>query len=149
MVEVYSHQSSLEVETELLEKFQHLCCEALPHVLEEKVSADAPLVNLENVEVSIVDDATIAQVHVDFMDIPGATDVITFHHGEIIVSVDTAISHAVDYKHSWQRELFLYMLHGLLHLAGHEDDTEEVKQRMEKAQFRLLEQFWPVVGESC
>lgn len=148
MVEVYSHQSSLEVEVELLEKFQRLCCEALPHVLEKKVSDEAPLVSLENVEVSIVDDPTIAQVHIDFMDISGATDVITFHHGEIIVSIDTALSHAAEYQHSWQRELFLYMLHGLLHLAGHEDDTEQVKQRMEKAQFSLLEQFWPAAGES-
>lgn len=143
MVEVYNHQTSVEVSDDLLKKFEMLAGDALPLVMEQKVNDLAPLLSLEMVEISIVDDPTIAQMHVDFMDIPGATDVITFHHGEIIVSVDTAMGLAESYQHSWQRELFLYMIHGLLHLAGHEDDRDEVKLIMEKAQFSLLEQLWP------
>ncbi|MGJ8654259.1 MAG: rRNA maturation RNase YbeY [Opitutaceae bacterium] len=95
-------------------------------------------------ELSIVfvDDATIAQVHADFMDDPTPTDVITFpantemqSAGEIIVSVDHARSRAFELGEPFSRELSLYLVHGWLHLAGYDDRNEA-----DRAQMRLAEQ---------
>jgi len=89
-----------------------------------------------------VSDEVIAQVHVDFMDIPGATDVITFSHGEIVISAETARSYGEEYGNSFERELMLYIIHGLLHLAGHEDEDVLERENMEKIQTFILEQVW-------
>ena len=40
--------------------------------------------------VAIVSDRRIAEIHVDFMGIAGPTDVITFDHGDIVISAETA-----------------------------------------------------------
>lgn len=88
--------------------------------------------------VVFVDDTEIAQIHADFMQDPTPTDVITFpaepemdSAGEIIVSVDHAITRAQELNVSFSSELSLYIIHGWLHLAGYNDliDTDRVKMR--------------------
>ncbi len=49
---------------------------------------------LDEVEVSVVSDRVIARVHRHFLEVPGATDVITFAHGEIVLSATTAARQA-------------------------------------------------------
>ena len=142
-VEVYDNQQAIELPEELIVKFQTLANEALPAAIAHPANGGGVLPALEMVEVSIVDDATIAQVHVDFMDIPGATDVITFAHGEIVISSETAQEYASDYGHSTERELMLYIVHGLLHLSGHEDAEADERAAMEKIQFEILDGIWP------
>ena len=48
------------------------------------------LMSLEEVVVTCVSDKRIDRVHRDFMAVAGATDVITFEHGDILISADTA-----------------------------------------------------------
>jgi probable rRNA maturation factor len=93
---------------------------------------------LPEIEVAIVSDRVIAQVHRDFMGIPGATDVITFEHGEIVMSAQTARAYAREYGHSTDRELALYTIHGLLHLNGYDDTTARAAARMHSTQDRVL-----------
>ncbi|TAE76631.1 MAG: rRNA maturation RNase YbeY [Verrucomicrobia bacterium] len=107
------------------------------------VHAEAPLVGQECVEVALVDDATSARVHDQFMGIPGETDVITFHHGEIVIGVEVAFRQAVENGEPPLRELFRYVVHGLLHLAGHEDEDAADRERMEAAQEPLVAALWP------
>jgi probable rRNA maturation factor len=90
------------------------------------------------VEVAIVSDTVIARVHVDFMGIAGATDVITFEHGEIVVSADTAARCGKEHRHGTANELLLYIIHGLLHLNGYDDQTPSAK----KAMFKVQERIW-------
>src|SRR5688500_19407761 len=75
------------------------------------------------VEVAIVSDEVISRVHEEFMGIPGATDVITFDHGEIVISAETAEVYAREHGHGVDQELALYIVHGLLHLNGYDDIT--------------------------
>ena len=110
--------------------------------LDSPANGGGVLSDLEEVEISIVSDEVIAQVHVDFMDIPGATDVITFAHGEIVISAETAQEYGAEFGNSFEKELMLYMIHGLLHLAGHEDADPEERRVMEEIQTRILEQVW-------
>lgn len=108
---------------------------------------DAPLPGHECVEVALVDDETSARVHEQFMGIPGETDVITFHHGEIVIGVEVAFRQAAENGEPPLRELFRYIVHGLLHLAGHEDEEPADRATMEAAQEPLVAMLWPVVGE--
>jgi len=142
IVEVYNNQESVEISDELLEKFEKCANAALPKALEFPANGGGVLPDLDMVEVSIVDDPTIAQVHVDFMDIPGATDVITFAHGEIVVSADTAKSYGAEFGNPFERELMLYIVHGLLHLSGHEDADPQEREIMEAGQNRILSEVW-------
>jgi probable rRNA maturation factor len=91
----------------------------------------------EEIEVTVVSDRTIARVHLDFMGLPEPTDVITFHHGEIVISADTAAERAPEFGHSVEAELALYVVHGLLHLQGFDDTTSRAATRMHKIQDRI------------
>ncbi len=95
------------------------------------------LKQLALVEVAIVSDAVIARVHRDFMDVPGATDVITFEHGELVVSADTAARCAAEHGHGVLEELALYIIHGLLHLNGYDDIAARDRVKMHRVQDRL------------
>jgi probable rRNA maturation factor len=96
------------------------------------------LKQLPAVEVAVVTDEVIGQIHLDFMNIAGPTDVITFEHGEIVLSAETAATYAAQHRHSVDDELALYIVHGLLHLNGYDDQTAPAKKRM----FRVQEKVW-------
>jgi probable rRNA maturation factor len=102
---------------------------------------DAPILlgEMEEAEISLVDDTTIARLHEEFMGIPGATDVITFQHGEIIVSLDTAARVAAGLGRSTADEVLLYCIHGLLHLYGYDDTTPSARAAMHARQDELAE----------
>lgn len=121
---------------------------ALERILGEPVIRDsAPLPRLEAIEIALVDDDTSDRVHRDFMGIPGATDVITFAHGEIVIGRQVATRQAEEYGEPELRELLRYLVHGLLHLAGHEDTDPADRRRMETAQETLLARLWEEFGE--
>jgi len=105
---------------------------------------EVPLADLLEVEISVVSDESIAAVHAQFMDDPTPTDVITFHHGEILVSWDTARQRATEFEHPPLRELLLYVIHGLLHLNGHDDHDAEDRRRMHAIQDQILSTVWPL-----
>lgn len=107
-----------------------------------------PLPGLAEVEVTFVSDATIARVHRDFMDIPGATDVITFGHGEIVISAETARSNAPLYGRALEEELALYVVHGLLHLHGFEDKTPSDAEQMSRVQEAILARCLAATAEA-
>jgi len=152
-VEVYNNQNVELVSEQLLGKFGIAVAEALPLVLKNKIISRGILSADLDIEISIVDDAIISQVHEEFMDIPGATDVITFSHGdgldscidsigEIVISAETARRYGADHGNSFETELMLYIIHGLLHLAGHEDNDPVEREAMEIIQFKILERVW-------
>lgn len=113
---------------------------ALKKCREQSADGKFALKSLEEISVAIVSDRTIAGLHVEFMGIPGPTDVLTFEHGEIVMSAQTAALHAIDYGHCLEQELALYTIHGLLHLNGFEDANSRDAARMQKVQTRLLKE---------
>lgn len=117
---------------------RRLAPEACARCLRVPARAGAPLASLGEVEVTFVSDAAIARVHRDFMNIPGATDVITFDHGEIVISTETARENAALYGRTLDQELALYIVHGFLHLSGYEDKEPEDFARMRELQERIL-----------
>ena len=93
----------------------------------------------EQIVVVLVSDRKISAIHEQFMGIAGPTDVITFQHGEIVVSAETAAKQATEYNTDLEHELRLYITHGLLHLAGYNDHSEDDFREMAKLQGELVE----------
>lgn len=141
-ISVYSHQEVENLSDEFLDQLAAAGQQAVALALNVAVTDHSVLSQLEEVEISIVDDKEIADVHMRFMDIPGATDVITFEHGEIHISLETARKQALEYGNDYKRELVLYIVHGLLHLAGYEDASDEDAARMDALQQSILDQVW-------
>jgi len=135
-ISVHNRQRGVRVRLPWLRRFASL---ALLKCQDHSDDGRFALRRLPEVEVAIVSDRVIADVHRRFMDIPGATDVITFEHGEIVMSAQTAALYARDYSHSVDVELALYIIHGLLHLNGYEDATKSDAARMHRVQQRLLQ----------
>jgi probable rRNA maturation factor len=91
------------------------------------------------VEVALVDDATIARLNRRFLGHRRPTDVLTFPAGsggpsrvigEIVISVERARDQARRYRHPVRREVALLFAHGVLHLLGDRDDTPKAAARM-------------------
>lgn len=141
-ISIYSHQAIVSLTDEFLDQLAAAGQKAVSLALDVAAYENSALSNLDEVEVSIIDDEKIADVHMRFMDIPGATDVITFDHGEVHISIETAQKQALEYGNDYERELVLYIVHGLLHLAGYEDASDEDAARMDLLQQSILQQVW-------
>ncbi len=111
---------------------------ALAECLKNPAHEKTVLPRLPGVEVTVISDADIADVHERFMQIAGPTDVITFDHGEILISAETACRNAARYGKSPVEELALYLIHGLLHLNGFADKHPADAAKMRSVQTRIL-----------
>lgn len=144
---ICDHQSKVALPSEWLVDLESAGVRACGWIREDFLaSGSAPLLALESVEVALVDDSESDRVHRDFMGIEGPTDVITFEHGEIVIGVEVAKRQAADYEEPELRELLRYLVHGLLHLAGHEDEEEDDRKRMEAAQEKIVAVLWDEMG---
>jgi probable rRNA maturation factor len=90
------------------------------------------------IDVVLVSDRKMSELHRRFMKISGPTDVITFQHGEIFISVETARRQAEAFGTSLEYELRLYLVHGLLHLHGFDDHEQAARRRMGSLQTKIV-----------
>ncbi|MEY5025118.1 MAG: rRNA maturation RNase YbeY [Verrucomicrobiota bacterium] len=134
-VVVVNRQRVTSVDLEWVSRFAG---EAVVRCVRHSGDGAYALRGMGEVEVTVVSDRRIAQIHRDFMGVPGATDVITFQHGEVIVSVETAAMYAREHGHGLEEEIGLYIVHGFLHLNGFEDTTPELRSRM----FAVQDPIW-------
>jgi len=134
-IRVRNIQRVVPVNAAALEDFAR---KALPLCLELRKTAVTDLVRLREIFVLIVSDRRMSALHRQFLNEIGPTDVITFSHGEIFISAETARRHAGQFRNSLVRELQLYVVHGLLHLHGFDDGTKVEARKMERAQKRIL-----------
>ena len=61
--------------------------------------------------------------------------------GEIFICVDEAVIQARRFRTSWQSEIIRYLIHGLLHLLGCDDQTIAARRQMKRVENRLLRQL--------
>jgi probable rRNA maturation factor len=100
-----------------------------------------------DVDVVLVDDAHLQGLHQRFLGDERPTDVMAFDLGEdgggpaaeIYVSVDCAVRVAARRGVAVARELALYLVHGTLHLCGHDDHDPSQRARMRAAEVRVLD----------
>lgn len=96
---------------------------------------------------AVVDDGQISELHGQYLGIAGTTDVLTFDlrddpgqpvQGDIVVCMDEARRQAQDRGHDTRLELLLYAVHGLLHLLGEDDHDPADYEKMHKREDDLL-----------
>lgn len=117
------------------------------------------------VSVVITDDAVIRETNSEFRSLDKSTDVLSFpmceyekaecfdaleeqdvFHpdtgelllGDIMISFDHVQTQAVEYGHSLIREFAFLTVHSMLHLFGHDHETEEERRVMEDKQEEIL-----------
>lgn len=134
-ITVRNSQRKIPVDLRPLREFAGRALQRSMQVSQRSGSAFAAL---EEIGVTIVSDARMAALHQRFLSIAAPTDVITFQHGEIIVSAETARRNAGEYRTSPEHEIRLYMIHGILHLMGFDDTTPAAARTMAKTQQAIL-----------
>lgn len=122
--------------------------------LKEEVQAGSEL------SVTFVTNDRIQEINREYRDKDYATDVISFALeemgegeievtgsdiprvlGDIIISVQKAEEQAVEYGHSFEREMGFLAVHGLLHLLGYDHETEEDEKVMFDRQRVILDEY--------
>ncbi|PLR68176.1 MULTISPECIES: rRNA maturation RNase YbeY [Bacillaceae] len=120
----------------------------------EGISEDAEL------SVTFVDNQKIQEINRDYRNKDQATDVISFAMeeqgegevsikgmdmpqvlGDIIISVPRAEEQALEYGHSFTRELGFLAVHGFLHLLGYDHMTPEDEAKMFTKQKEILDAY--------
>jgi probable rRNA maturation factor len=134
-ITVHNLQRKISVNVAQLEKFAG---NAVQHSLQLQKGKQTDLRKSGEVSVWLISDRRVALLHRKFLGQSGPTDVLTFQHGEIFISVDTARRHARAFGNSLLRELKLYIVHGLLHLHGFDDQTPAEARKMKTAQEKIL-----------
>jgi probable rRNA maturation factor len=119
-------------------ELQNFAAKAMRRCLQLHRQKETNLRKLHEVFVWLILDRRMGMLHRKFMHQTGPTDVLTFQHGEIFISVETAKKHARAFGNSLASELRLYIVHGLLHLHGFDDRTQAGAREMERAQSKIL-----------
>ena len=133
-ISVHNRQRKIALDRDALQRF---AAGALPLCLRERGRGPG-LTSIKEIYVLLVSDRRISELHRRFMGIEDPTDVITFQHGEIFISVETARSQAKAHRTSLAHELRLYLVHGLLHLHGFDDHAPDGRRRMDLVQEEIV-----------
>ena len=115
--------------------------------------------------VVLVDEAAMEQLHVQWMDEPGPTDVLSFPMdelrpgndtedgvpgllGDVVLCPQVAVRQALAAGHSTQEELLLLTTHGILHLLGYDHAEPDEEKEMFDLQRKLLLTFLSTRGRA-
>ena len=121
----------------------------------QQVLVELKIESVESVElgISLVGAREMTLLNETFLKNEGSTDIITFDyqepgagsrkpeaklHGELFICVDEAILQAKRFRSTWQSEIVRYVVHGILHLLGHDDLKPALRRRMKREENRRL-----------
>lgn len=130
------------VSLELREELAALFNRAIHEGIRQSGGADEAEVSL-----MLVDDERIHELNREYRGVDRPTDVLSFALqeeteeepdtefeddmlGDIVISVPRAREQAIDYGHSFEREIVYLAVHGTLHLLGYDHEDDEDKQEM-------------------
>lgn len=112
-----------------------------------------------DLSLALVDAATMAELHARWSGDPDPTDVLAFPLeggptppgeaellGEVVVCTDVAAREAEARGLPFSQEVARYVVHGVLHLLGHDDHEEPARARMHARQEELLASLWGPPG---
>ncbi|KKM73104.1 hypothetical protein LCGC14_1413810 [marine sediment metagenome] len=96
--------------------------------------------------IAFVDNEEIKRLNERFLGSNEVTDVIAFPlnnkedilSGEIVISVETAVEVANRKKSNVEGEIILYLVHGILHLLGHNDKNKKNAKIMHEKESEIL-----------
>lgn len=149
-IEVNNETGVAVDETEIVALSRHVLAEMRVHPQAE-------------LSVILVDEAAMEQLHVQWMDEPGPTDVLSFPMdelrpgsdeeespagllGDVVLCPQVATKQAETAGHTTQEELLLLTTHGILHLLGYDHAEPDEEKEMFALQRRLLLTFLATRG---
>ena len=100
-----------------------------------------------NINIIITDDDTLRKMKKKYFNKNIFTDVIAFNidnnpfEGEVYISYHRIKDNAIKFNQSFEDEFKRVLIHGLLHLCGYEDSTNEEKINMSSMEDKFLEEF--------
>lgn len=104
----------------------------------------------EGGEINIIfcSDHYLTDLNKQYLDREYLTDIITFDYsegnllsGDLFISTDRVKENALVFNALYTDELRRVMIHGLLHLAGLDDQTKEEKEKMRQQEDKYLELY--------
>jgi probable rRNA maturation factor len=131
---VHNRQRKTPIKLQALLRFAEKALAASRQEVQPTTGDDLP----NEIHVLLVSDERMSILHRKFLNQTGPTDVITFQHGEIFISVPTARRQAREFGTSLLDEIQLYIVHGLLHLHGFDDRLPREQRLMRAAEARVL-----------
>lgn len=93
-------------------------------------------------DIGFISDKAIKPLNKKYRQSDRATDVLSFNLGscaQILISSDTASRNSKVFGTSFEEEIVLYVIHGILHFFGYEDETINDKKKMSKQENRILD----------
>ncbi|MBU1141188.1 MAG: rRNA maturation RNase YbeY [Firmicutes bacterium] len=105
-----------------------------------------PIKQPKNMQIIFVTQQAIHDMNMTYRDIDRPTDVLSFINddadddslGDIFISIEQARIQAVDYGHTFEREIGFLAVHGYLHLLGYDHHTKAEEKIMIEEQERIL-----------
>ena len=130
----------------VLEQLEQPIRSAVAHILREAQCESADL------SITVLTDEMMHEANRQYLSHDYPTDVLSFRlddepeqnirvEGEVLVSWDTAVREAKDYGWESQHECLLYVVHGCLHLVGHDDHDLAKRRVMREAERSVLAIF--------
>ena len=99
------------------------------------------------INVILIDDIQMKEYNQYYRQIDKSTDVLSFENedsddelGDIFISIDKTKSQALEYGHSFERELAFLTLHGFLHCLGYDHLNDDEERTMFKLQDEIIDQ---------
>lgn len=90
-----------------------------------------------DITVILCSDKYLLDINIEYLKHNYYTDIITFNYvegraisGDLFISVDRVKENSTEFNTSLVKELYRVIFHGLLHLIGYNDKTEEEKKTM-------------------
>lgn len=99
------------------------------------------------INIIVTDDESLKKLKNKYFDENIYTDVIAFNidedpfEGEVYISHHRVKDNAKSYNQTFQDEFKRVLIHGLLHLCGHEDYTDDERHSMSLIEDKFLNQF--------
>ncbi len=101
------------------------------------------------IEIILLSDEDITKVNIEFLGHHYPTDVITFTQekknslsGSVYIGIETVVKNSILHNVSVKNELYRVVIHGMLHLAGYNDLTEEERRVMREKEDYYLEEIF-------
>lgn len=110
-----------------------------------RLVAESEVFTLGNISVIFCSDNYILDINQKYLQHDYFTDIITFDYseggrisGDLFISVDSVRENSVEYVTEFEDELHRVIVHGILHLIGYDDHTEdEIKTMRSKEDYYL------------
>lgn len=104
---------------------------------------------IREINIIITSDLKLLEINKKYLSRNYFTDIITFDlseneeiSGDMYISIERVKENAILYKIESERELFRVIIHGILHLIGYNDKSNNDKRKMTNKENRYIDRFY-------